>query len=135
MAVAICLSIASFLLIPDLTTDIQLHDTYLVVSIYHTILCMAVLLGTWMMVYFLTRVLIRQPLNLRLTVIHFWLTILGLGLFIWISFSQPMIAFPRIWSNPVDDGVFMAAVGIGIVISILASPFIFILNLIVSFRK
>lgn len=60
-------------------TDIQLHDTYLVVANFHIAILLSLIMGFYALVYYITPKLIKRKLNKPLGLLHFWVTFIGLN--------------------------------------------------------
>lgn len=71
------LSGASKLFLENTTIDLQMNDTYFVISRLYIVFLMSLVIRIWAMIYYATPKIINRKLNQQLSKIHFWTTFYG----------------------------------------------------------
>jgi cytochrome c oxidase subunit 1 len=75
--------------------DIQLHDTYFVVALFHIVMGVAAFMGMFAGVYHWFPKMYGRFMNETLGKIHFWGTMIGAYVIFWPMHYLGMIGFPR----------------------------------------
>jgi heme/copper-type cytochrome/quinol oxidase subunit 1 len=76
------------LLKPDKTLDINIHDTYIVIALFHLAVFISIIFGFLGFGYWLVIMLNRKLVN-WLTIIHLIITVIGFCLILLIPFFLP----------------------------------------------
>jgi cytochrome c oxidase subunit 1 len=124
----------------NIAIDIQMHDTYFVISHFHILVLFSLIFGFYAIVYFVTPKMIRKELNETLGRIHFWLTAIVIFFLIYLIYNIGMAGVPRRYYNVEQLDTYEQFWNINmwiiiIVILVFLSQFIFLVNLIYSLQR
>ena len=133
--VMLVLGIITKLFFPNSAIDIQMHDTYFVISYFH-ICCMAtIILGVFTVIYLLYPKMFGRNLRTSLGYLHFFLTIICIPI---CSYLFVYIGMPRRYYDFDSFDAFRTEIESLNIIAlslIIISQVPFIINLIWSYRK
>ena len=115
--------------------DLQLHDTYFVIHYISIFFVIALFVGIWSMVYFVTPKMIKRNLNYTLGKLLFWLTFICIILLLFSMQYFGMATVPRRYYSFEEFDTYRSFGSMNVIITVIAivlaiAQLIYFINLI-----
>jgi cytochrome c oxidase subunit 1 len=139
-AMGVMCLIISFIILGNSSMNIQIHDTYFIISNFSIVLFSSFLFGIFFSIYYLFPRIFKRDLNVYLSRFHFWITYIGVTLLFSVKYPVQIINEPRRyieysgWTSYQDFEYFNRYIVIAVML-VLVAQLLFIFNIIYSLFK